>query len=425
MRVSLVDLHGDGAGLSAPVFQRAAGGFPSCSVSGARSGYARFDLEDCSVISGTGKSRKAMFVIASLWRDGRLEEAASAGKSLYEESGDPTALAWQGRCLHRLKRHSDALDALRTVGSAEIRAPWFRTLYADVLLANGHEEEALKQLERAIGDSSEAARGALYEKQQWVNRRLHRWDASTEAAKNALAWQIEFKPHGRLAILQRLLRVLDAHRYLEIGVSDGGTFLKLECPTKLAVDPRFQIPGGFFDTEHERWFPVTSDAYFEGQARWLEENPLDLVFVDGLHTYEQSLKDVQNALRYVRPGGLIVMHDCLPSSEAAAAPTPQEAREIRGLAGKGGAGGAWMGDVYRTILHLRSFSDDLHVCVLDSDCGLGIVRRGSPESMLSLSAEEIGKFGYGDLMRTKQGLLNLKAVDWFESFVGSLANVAV
>ena len=79
-----------------------------------------------------------------------------------------------------------------------------------------------------------------------------------------------------------------------------------------------------------------------------------------------------------------------------------------------------MGDVYRTILHLRSFNADLEVCVLDSDCGLGFVRPGKPESMLSLSEDQVREFSYHDLVENKESLLNLKTTDWFDSFEARL-----
>ncbi len=45
----------------------------------------------------------------------------------------------------------------------------------------------------------------------------------------------------------------------------------------------------------------------------------DLIFIDGCHAYDYVHQDTANALRYLRPGGLIVRHDygmlkgCQPS----------------------------------------------------------------------------------------------------------------
>ena len=37
--------------------------------------------------------------------------------------------------------------------------------------------------------------------------------------------------------------------------------------------------------------------------------------------HEQALRDVEHCLRHLAPGGLIVMHDCLPATAAEAART--------------------------------------------------------------------------------------------------------
>jgi len=39
------------------------------------------------------------------------------------------------------------------------------------------------------------------------------------------------------------------------------------------------------------------------------EDRIDLVFIDGAHHYEAARSDTQNALRLLRPGGLVIWHD--------------------------------------------------------------------------------------------------------------------
>ncbi len=70
---------------------------------------------------------------------------------------------------------------------------------------------------------------------------------------------------------------------------------------------------------------MTSDEFFANPPEILIEKGIDLAFIDGLHTYEQSLRDVENCLKYLNPDGIIVMHDCLPSSEAEALPSLEKA----------------------------------------------------------------------------------------------------
>lgn len=37
--------------------------------------------------------------------------------------------------------------------------------------------------------------------------------------------------------------------------------------------------------------------------------PFDLVFIDGCHHYEYVKKDTQNAIKYLKSGGMIIWHD--------------------------------------------------------------------------------------------------------------------
>ncbi len=142
---------------------------------------------------------------------------------------------------------------------------------------------------------------------------------------------------------------------------------------------------------------MASDDFFETKASLLK-NGLDVVFIDGLHTYEQSLRDVQNSLKLLKEDGVIIMHDCNPESESIAYPASscQSAASLK----LDGWTGEWSGDVWKTIAYLRSTQKNLHVFVLDCDYGLGIITKGIPENMLEFYKEEIEELSYDDLKKT-------------------------
>jgi predicted O-methyltransferase YrrM len=52
---------------------------------------------------------------------------------------------------------------------------------------------------------------------------------------------------------------------------------------------------------------MTSDKAFEMLAR--HENKFDFVFIDGLHTYDQVKKELENYEKLIRKGGVIACHD--------------------------------------------------------------------------------------------------------------------
>ena len=65
----------------------------------------------------------------------------------------------------------------------------------------------------------------------------------------------------------------------------------------------------------------TSDLFFREQAPQVYKNKkIDKAFVDGMHTYEQSLVDNVNCLKYLREDGYIILHDCNPQSLESGSP---------------------------------------------------------------------------------------------------------
>lgn len=227
----------------------------------------------------------------------------------------------------------------------------------------------------------------------------------------------------RLDVIQDVIDRTNARNYLELGVFDGLNFFRVAAPRKVAVDPVF----AFSARDRLRWVlknrsnlrasyhQTTSDDFFANVAR--PEN-FDVIFIDGLHTYAQALRDVTNALHRLSRRGIIVMHDCNPPHVAAALPAPSidDAR----AAGVPGWTNEWCGDVWKAVCHLRSQRDDLQVFVLDCDYGVGIVRVGVPESRPELTVTDIGRMSYEDLDANRLTLLNLKPIDYWSNFMATL-----
>lgn len=231
----------------------------------------------------------------------------------------------------------------------------------------------------------------------------------------------------RYNIIQEFIDVLSKTKkinYLEIGVRDGDCFLKIKADKKLAIDPNFVISKSkkvktlFRNSSNFRnkYFEATSDDFFEKKSEMLAEiGGVDVVFIDGLHQYEQVMRDVQNSLKILNKNGVILMHDCNPTFAAAAVrgSSPQEIAENP----PEGWTGEWNGDVWKCIVNLRSMRDDLEILVYDCDYGIGQVRKGKPDSMLTFSLEEIDKMDYSDLEKNRQYLLNLKAGDEYINYI--------
>ena len=99
----------------------------------------------------------------------------------------------------------------------------------------------------------------------------------------------------RTDLLNFIASEIEAKTYLEIGVFDAENFNNINVETKLGIDP---------NTEHENVVQLTSDEFFN-----VENTTYDLIFIDGDHSHEQSLKDLQNSLNHINEGGIMAKED--------------------------------------------------------------------------------------------------------------------
>lgn len=237
---------------------------------------------------------------------------------------------------------------------------------------------------------------------------------------NQLKLQIDM---NRIELLNRIIKKYDVRNYLEIGVFFGKCFLEIDCKRKMAVDPDFRIPWEIrkdnfskkfkrkFLNQFDLYFKKTSDDFFQEDFSILQKYPPSLVFLDGLHTYEQTLRDVENSLKYLSDDGFIVLHDCNPENEIQALPA-MSYQSVVDLNLKNWDG-VWNGDVWKTIAHLRSQRNDIEIITLNTDCGLGIIRKRKSQVPLNLSVDEIKKMSYSDLEKNRIEILNLIELDNF------------
>jgi hypothetical protein len=187
----------------------------------------------------------------------------------------------------------------------------------------------------------------------------------------------------RLGLLFEIIRRRNVQTYLEIGCAEDLVFSRIPVATKMGVDP---LRGG----THR----MTSDQFFA-------ENRLffDLVFVDGLHTHEQSLRDVMNGLwSLTGVDSVIVMHDCNPSTkEMQLVPAVQT---------------EWTGDVWRTLVKLRGMPN-VDVATGDFDYGCGVVLPRRNRRRLATPPTT-----YEELVERRHEALNLKSPEALLEWLG-------
>ncbi|GFG73609.1 class I SAM-dependent methyltransferase [Mycobacterium botniense] len=232
---------------------------------------------------------------------------------------------------------------------------------------------------------------------------------------------------NRIKAVQRALAGRANRIYLEIGVSRGFTFRRISADVKIAVDPALRLSARSRRLADEKacatyYFEMTSDAFFANETSFLEQHGIDVALIDGLHTYKQVVCDVENTLRYLRDDGVIFLHDCNPALALIARPAASQAEFMAQQRGPLVIG-VWSGDVWKAIVYLRSTRPDLRVAVLKCDMGVGVIRKGTPESRLSYSAAQIEALNYTDLANDRERLLNLKPSRYLAEFLGERAEL--
>lgn len=127
----------------------------------------------------------------------------------------------------------------------------------------------------------------------------------------------------------KLLAEAAPRRSLEIGTYRGGTlFLLCNFSAPDAQIISLDLPKGGFGGGY-KWFSIPlfksfprkdqqlhllradshQPASFARVLKLLSGSPLDLLFIDGDHSYEGVKRDFEMYAPLVRPGGLIVLHD--------------------------------------------------------------------------------------------------------------------
>ena len=163
-------------------------------------------------------------------------------------------------------------------------------------------------------------------------------------------WAWESKGFNRVATVNHLISIsggLNA-RYLEIGCASNALFDSVASIDKTGVDPSI---GG----THR----MTSDHFFENNQK-----TFDVIFIDGLHEYEQVHRDTINAINSVEVGGYIAFHDFLPS-------TWKEHHVPR-------ISDSWTGDCWKLAVQLTE-SKGIEFVILDIDYGVGLMKKLSDD----------------------------------------------
>ena len=162
------------------------------------------------------------------------------------------------------------------------------------------------------------------------------------------------KDYSRLDMINYFIKKNNYKSYLEIGCDKNQIFSQITLNKKIGVDP---YSGGNVRK--------TSDDFFKENAE-----KFDLIFIDGLHVYDQVKRDIVNSINFLNKEGVILVHDCLPDTIGKQA-VPRYKMQ-------------WNGDVWKAIVDLRQRDDlEIHTCFVDQ--GISIIKKENNSSILKIN----------------------------------------
>ena len=198
-----------------------------------------------------------------------------------------------------------------------------------------------KKLKRIINNYNISKKFGKYETNKIIKNDWHKYNINRIALINSA--------------VRKILNEKKDCKYLEIGCDDNFVFNSIILPNenKIGVDPR---QGG----NHR----MTSDEFFSQNKK-----NFDVIFIDGLHHYEQCQKDVINSLKFLNLNGYIFIHDLLPLNwKMELVPRIQ---------------GHWNGDVWKVGYEL-SLLKNLEFKIANIDSGIGYLKKTSDIKYIKL-----------------------------------------
>ncbi len=186
----------------------------------------------------------------------------------------------------------------------------------------------------------------------------------------------------RWDLIEYLIKKNNYKNYLEIGCDKNQLFSKVNIDNKIGVDP---VSGGNVRK--------TSDDFFKEN-----KSSFDIVFIDGLHTYEQVKRDILNSVNFLLDEGIILVHDCMPDSLGKQA-VPRYKMQ-------------WNGNVWKAIVDLRQ-QENLEIYTCEIDQGIAIITKKKNTSILKLD-KPINKIKFKDYFNNYKEYMRVISLEKFK-----------
>ena len=190
----------------------------------------------------------------------------------------------------------------------------------------------------------------------------------------------------RYQIINEIINLKSFNSYLEIGCFKDENFNKIKILNKIGVDP---ISGGTHRMTSDDFFLANNDFF-------------DLIFIDGLHTYDQVKKDILNSLNILKDGGIILIHDCLPRKIFYQTPKRMSF--------------TWNGDVWKAIVECRT-KNDIDTYTILADEGIGAILKRKNMNYLNINNFNFRNLKFKDYYYKHNEFMNIISFEKFKKII--------
>ena len=193
--------------------------------------------------------------------------------------------------------------------------------------------------------------------------------------------ELDFKnKKSRIEIVQKIIDLKGFKKYLEIGTFKDELFSQVNCEKKIGVDP---VSGGNVRKTSNEFFMQNKEKF-------------DLIFIDGLHKYNQAKQDIYNSINSLDNNGIILVHDCFPRNYYYQAVPRCQIN--------------WNGDTWKALVEART-DENLDTYCIYADEGIGLIFKRKNKNLLNLKIDNFSNLKYKDFFKNYKNFLNLIEYD--------------